>query len=65
MKGWRYGVTWNRARSALGTDFYWQCRRVFGIHNHGIRGMSRWTFIPCHRRGAGGIGNHRPWQHRW
>ncbi|MDN3263473.1 DNRLRE domain-containing protein [Streptomyces sp. CSDS2] len=64
MKAWRIGLKFSRG-SGRGTDFVWRGVRKFGLHSHRIRGMSRWKFIHYHRRGPGGIGNHRPWQGRW
>jgi len=66
MKGARIGMTWNRARSARGTDFYWRGSRRFGIHSHRFPGRKWYQIIHYHRRGLGGIKSHRPWQGwRW
>ncbi|MEU6405817.1 serine/threonine-protein kinase [Streptomyces sp. NPDC046985] len=61
MKAWRIGMKFSRG-FGRGTDFVWKASRKFGLHSHRIKAMSRWKFIHYHRRGPGGIGNHRPWQ---
>ena len=57
-----FGVTFNKAKSARGTDFYWRGQRVFGIHSHRIPKQPWWKVIHYHRRP--GIKHHRPWE-RW
>jgi RHS repeat-associated protein len=64
MKSWRIGLKFSRG-GGRGTDFVWRGSRKFGLHSHRIKGYSRWKFLHYHRRGPGGIGNHRPWQGRW
>ncbi|MFB7739350.1 DNRLRE domain-containing protein [Streptomyces sp. NPDC056112] len=62
MKTWKYGVKFSHKATGRGTDFIWKHKRVFGLHSHRVRGISRWKIIHYHRRGPGGIKNHRPWQ---
>ena len=57
-----FGVTFNKAKSARGTDFYWRGKRVFGVHSHRIPGQPVWKVVHYHRRP--GIKHHRPWE-RW
>jgi RHS repeat-associated protein len=67
--GERFGVSFTKNASARGTSFHWRSegvyRRNFSIHSHRIHGQPRWKIVHYHRRGPGGIGNHRPWQGRW
>ncbi|MET9035290.1 DNRLRE domain-containing protein [Streptomyces mirabilis] len=65
MRAWKYGVKFSHKASARGTDFIWKHRRIFGLHSHRIKNMSWWKILHYHRRGPGGIGNHRPWQGHW
>ncbi|SDC59148.1 PA14 domain-containing protein [Actinokineospora iranica] len=58
-----FGVTFNKARSARGTDLYLGGRRVGGIHSHRFPGQKWWQVIHYHRRP--GIKQHRPWQRGW